>query len=71
MPVPWEALIPFGECRSRRSRRSKLTDPHFALCAGLLTACFGATGTLFNIAKRTTNDGKVGIGAPFLAGAPR
>ncbi|KAJ9108931.1 hypothetical protein QFC21_000253 [Naganishia friedmannii] len=36
MPVPWEALIPFG----------------------LLTACFGATGTLFNIAKRATNDGK-------------
>ena len=50
---------------------SKLTDPHFALCAGLLTACFGATGTLFNIAKRATNDGKVGIGAPFLAVAPR
>lgn len=23
MPVPWEALIPFGECRSRRSRRSE------------------------------------------------
>jgi hypothetical protein len=24
-----------------------------------LTACFGATGTLFSIAKRATNDGKV------------
>ncbi|WVR03094.1 hypothetical protein IAU60_000083 [Kwoniella sp. DSM 27419] len=36
MPVPWEALIPFG----------------------LLTVMFGATGTLFNTAKRLTNDGK-------------
>ncbi|KAI9633265.1 uncharacterized protein MKK02DRAFT_39243 [Dioszegia hungarica] len=26
----------------------------------LLTVCFGATGTLFSIAKRATNDGKVG-----------
>lgn len=26
---------------------------------GLLTVCFGATGTLFSIAKRATNDGKV------------
>ncbi|RSH84023.1 hypothetical protein EHS25_005268 [Saitozyma podzolica] len=24
----------------------------------LLTACFGATGTLFSVAKRATNDGK-------------
>ena len=26
--------------------------------AALLTACFGATGTLFSIAKRATNDGR-------------
>ncbi|EIW73037.1 hypothetical protein M231_04317 [Tremella mesenterica] len=36
MPVPFEALIPFG----------------------LLTVCFAATGTLFSIAKRATNDWK-------------
>jgi len=36
MPVPWEALIPFG----------------------LVTALFGAAGTLFNISKRAQNQGK-------------
>ncbi|KAF9527962.1 small secreted protein [Crepidotus variabilis] len=36
MPVPWEALIPFG----------------------LLTAMFGAAGTLMNVSQRAQNDGK-------------
>ncbi|KAI0321961.1 small secreted protein [Amylostereum chailletii] len=36
MPVPWEALIPFG----------------------LVTAMFGATGTLLNVSKRAQNKGK-------------
>ncbi|KAG5718302.1 hypothetical protein E4T56_gene17003 [Termitomyces sp. T112] len=36
MPVPWEALIPFG----------------------LLTAMFGAAGTLLNISTRAQNQGK-------------
>jgi len=36
MPVPWEALIPFG----------------------LLTAMFGAAGTLLNVSKRAQNQGK-------------
>ncbi|KAH9977623.1 small secreted protein [Lactifluus volemus] len=36
MPVPWEALIPFG----------------------LVTAMFGAAGTLFNVSKRAQNQGK-------------
>lgn len=30
-------------------------------CPGLLTAMFGITGTGFNVAKRLTNDGKVGL----------
>ncbi|KXN89512.1 hypothetical protein AN958_05674 [Leucoagaricus sp. SymC.cos] len=36
MPVPWEALIPFG----------------------LLTAMFGAAGTLLNTSTRFQNQGK-------------
>ncbi|KIM35161.1 hypothetical protein M413DRAFT_449868 [Hebeloma cylindrosporum] len=36
MPVPWEALIPFG----------------------LLTAMFGAAGTLVNLSQRAQNLGK-------------
>jgi len=36
MPVPWEALIPFG----------------------MLTAMFGAAGTLLNVSKRAQNLGK-------------
>ncbi|KAH9844342.1 small secreted protein [Rhodofomes roseus] len=36
MPVPWEALIPFG----------------------LVTAMFGAAGTLLGISKRAQNQGK-------------
>ncbi|KAL9713016.1 hypothetical protein Ac2012v2_004257 [Leucoagaricus gongylophorus] len=36
MPVPWEALIPFG----------------------LLTAMFGAAGTLLNVSTRFQNQGK-------------
>ncbi|KJA29591.1 hypothetical protein HYPSUDRAFT_152467 [Hypholoma sublateritium FD-334 SS-4] len=36
MPVPWEALIPFG----------------------LLTAMFGAAGTLANVSMRAQNQGK-------------
>ncbi|KAI0254865.1 small secreted protein [Lactifluus subvellereus] len=36
MPVPWEALIPFG----------------------LVTALFGAAGTLLNVSKRAQNQGK-------------
>ncbi|KAF8874355.1 small secreted protein [Infundibulicybe gibba] len=36
MPVPWEALIPFG----------------------LLTAMFGAAGTLLNTSKTAQNQGK-------------
>ncbi|KAF8345589.1 small secreted protein [Amanita rubescens] len=36
MPVPWEALIPFG----------------------LLTAMFGAAGTLLNTSYRAQNQGK-------------
>ncbi|KAG6811940.1 hypothetical protein H0H92_005169 [Tricholoma furcatifolium] len=36
MPVPWEALIPFG----------------------LLTAMFGAAGTLLNVSTRAQNQGK-------------
>ncbi|THH14513.1 hypothetical protein EW146_g5827 [Bondarzewia mesenterica] len=36
MPVPWEALIPFG----------------------LLTAMFGAAGTLLNVSKHAQNLGK-------------
>ncbi|TFY54335.1 hypothetical protein EVG20_g9744 [Dentipellis fragilis] len=36
MPVPWEALIPFG----------------------LVTAMFGAAGTLLNFSKREQNYGK-------------
>ncbi|EIM88611.1 small secreted protein [Stereum hirsutum FP-91666 SS1] len=36
MPVPWEALIPFG----------------------LVTAMFGAAGTLLNVSKRAQNQGK-------------
>ncbi|TFY73184.1 hypothetical protein EWM64_g10829 [Hericium alpestre] len=37
MPVPWEALIPFG----------------------LVTAMFGAAGTLLNVSKREQNQGKL------------
>lgn len=53
MPVPWEALIPFG-----------LLDYLILLyylkhSQGLLTTMFGAAGTLMNVAKRAQNDGKV------------
>ena len=52
MPVPWEALIPFGK------------PAPMSLCPllsllGLVTALFGAAGTLLNVSKRAQNQGKV------------
>ena len=57
MPVPWEALIPFGEA------------PYFPMLSiillrnevypGLVTALFGAAGTMLNVSKRAQNQGKV------------
>jgi len=52
MPVPFEALIPFGElmCTSYCVKADQ---------KGLLTVMFGATGTLFSVVKRAQNDWKV------------
>jgi len=52
MPVPFEALIPFGKLPNTSS---------FAKAdkKGLLTVMFGATGTLFSVVKRAQNDWKV------------
>ncbi|KAI9513239.1 small secreted protein [Russula earlei] len=51
MPVPWEALIPFG----------------------LVTAMFGAAGTLFNVSKRAQNQGKASFffSTPYPFRLPR
>jgi hypothetical protein len=54
MPVPWEALIPFGKPASL----SILSSAEFTL-PGLVTALFGAAGTLLNVSKRAQNQGKV------------
>lgn len=53
MPVPWEALIPFGESNYPQFHH---TIPDFL---GLLTAMFGAAGTLLNVSYRAQNQGKV------------
>jgi hypothetical protein len=52
MPVPWEALIPFGQPVSLHALSSLLTS------LGLVTAMFGAAGTLLNVSKRAQNQGK-------------
>ena len=55
MPVPWEALIPFGKLASL----SLLSSADLLSSLGLVTALFGAAGTLLNVSKRTQNQGKV------------
>jgi hypothetical protein len=56
MPVPWEALIPFGEARFCPVLSSILLRNDDQL--GLVTALFGAAGTLLNVSKRAQNQGK-------------
>ena len=53
MPVPWEALIPFGQLLSL----PVLSGP-LLTSLGLVTALFGAAGTLLNVSKRAQNQGK-------------
>lgn len=63
MPVPWEALIPFGQPVSSHVLLTLLTS------LGLVTAMFGAAGTLLNISKRAQNQGKASqayLLPPFL-----
>ena len=55
MPVPWEALIPFGKTYCARNCFSE------PLVVGLLTGMYAAAGTLFSAVKRGENDGKVCI----------
>lgn len=56
MPVPFEVCaLTFFAGRAEELIKKALIP--FAL----LTVCFGATGTLFSIAKRATNDGKVSL----------
>ena len=54
MPVPWEALIPFGQAVSMSALSGLLLTS-----LGLVTAMFGAAGTLLNVSKRAQNQGKV------------
>lgn len=56
MPVPWEALIPFGELASLPVLSSLLMRS--VGLPGLVTALFGAAGTLLNVSKRAQNQGK-------------
>jgi hypothetical protein len=58
MPVPFEALIPFGKLLGN-------TEEIQADLKGLLTVMFGATGTLFSIVKRAQNDWKVSLGNSY------
>jgi len=55
MPVPWEALIPFG----KPVPMSFLSSDELLSSLGLVTALFGAAGTLLNVSKRAQNQGKV------------
>lgn len=55
MPVPWEALIPFG---------TQISIYYSRYCylwcfTGLVTVMFGTAGTLLGISKRAQNQGKV------------
>jgi len=56
MPVPWEALIPFGK------NLGNFLEYWWWIKhenTGLLTSMFGVTGTLMSMVKRAANDGKV------------
>lgn len=55
MPVPWEALIPFGNEFDERLK------PLLTICPALVTAMFGTAGTLLNVSQRAQNQGKVCI----------
>lgn len=58
MPVPWEALIPFGMSCFTASYVLECTTK---TVAGLLTAMFGVAGTLANVSMRAQNQGKVRV----------
>lgn len=60
MPVPWEALLPFGACLSE-VHHIQLTQS----TVGLVTVMFGAAGTLFNVSTRAQNLGKVRCAPSF------
>lgn len=67
MPVPWEALIPFGiGCLNVSSNHQFLTV-FLILILGLLTVMFGAAGTLVKTSKQAQNLGKVRCGIYILA----
>jgi hypothetical protein len=66
MPVPWEALIPFGELR----QTYYFSSPTHIDSTGLLTAMFGAAGTLLNASVRSQNQGKVRSLCPRPTGLP-
>ena len=57
MPVPWEALIPFGMFKVFHWTIGGIT--YVTDEPGLLTAMFGTAGTLFNVSTRAQNQGKV------------
>ena len=55
MPVPWEALVPFGR-QYFSYVKVWIAD---VSCPGLLTTMFAAAGTLLNVSQRAQNQGKV------------
>jgi hypothetical protein len=59
MPVPWEALIPFGAASCVLARRGGACSP---TTSALVTTMFGAAGTLLGASKRAQNQGKVRVG---------
>ena len=71
MPVPWEALIPFGARYiiplARRQETRRLTSASHFFLLGLLTSMFAAAGTLLNTSKMAQNQGKVRI---FIVSIP-
>ena len=57
MPVPWEALIPFGVFPCAHCALLRALSAFTFI--GLVTVMFGATGTLLKTSKTLQNQGKV------------
>lgn len=58
MPVPWEALIPFGADHYLSQSFVRASAHNLWFFLGLMTAMFGTAGTLMNVSKRGQNLGK-------------
>lgn len=58
-PIPFEALVPFGEYKSHLSTPALPFVLIMCEPTGLLTVMFAVTGTGFSAARRITNEGKV------------